>query len=151
MRILITYPVAEDVLLGILNDNIIYRPDLQTKGNRFVTKALTELRPDVLIAQKLPDEQVVKSWVLATPDSARFIVQKGNSQYAGEAQHFSFAGVPVFTTVPDDRIHPDIQPLILAERVHTKRSHVWGGVRRVSFLQTKKYLSPLSVLASSIL
>ena len=121
MRILISYPVAEDVLRAILNDNVIYRPDLQSKGSRFLSKALTELRPDVLVTQELPDEQAVRSWVFATPESAQFIVQKGNSQQAGEDRPFWFAGVSVFTTVPDDRIHADIDALILAERINTER------------------------------
>ncbi|MCP2729959.1 hypothetical protein [Limnofasciculus baicalensis] len=152
MRILIAYPVDEDVLLAILNDNVIYRPDLQTKGSRFVTKALTELRPDVLIAQELPDEQAVQSWVSATPKSARFIVQKGNIHQDGEARQSWFAGVPVFTTALNDRIHPDIQPLSVAERVHTERL-VWGGdyTLRVSFLKVKKHLLCSSVRALSIL
>ncbi len=127
MRILITYPVDENVLLAILNDNVIYRPDLQTKGSRFVAKALTELRPDVLIAQELPDRQAVQSWVSATPKSARFIVQKGNIYQDGNAQQSWFAGVPVFTTVLNERIHPDIQPMIVAERIHTERIVCMGG------------------------
>lgn len=120
MRILIAYKVAEDILQDILNDNIIYRPDLHSLGSRFVGFALTELKPDVLITQELPDEQAVRSWESAMPESTRFIVLHVNSQQALEARQFWFAGVPVFPT-PNDETHPDIQPLILAERVNTER------------------------------
>lgn len=143
MRILIAYPVPEDILLAILADNIIYRPDLQTKGSRFVGKALTELKPDVLIVQELPSEQAIRNWESAMPDSARFIVQEVNKNQAGNAPQFWFAGVPVFPTVPHAQIHDDIQslsqdvpvsptvphdqidtdilPLSLAERINTER------------------------------
>jgi len=149
MRILIAYPVAEDVLLAILNDNVIYRPDLQTKGSRFVGKALTELRPDVLIAQDLPDEQAVRSWESATPESARFIVQKVNSQPAGEARQFWFAGVPVFPTVPDDRIHADIQLLSLAERINTERL-LRGQVGNKSVVSARQKVSVVLVGAGIV-
>ncbi len=143
MRILIAYPVAEDILQAILDDNIIYRPDLQTKGSHFVGKALTELKPDVLIVQELPSQQAIRSWESAMPTTERFIVQKLNSQQASNVQ-FWFAGVPVFpsvpnersihdniqplsqdvpvsSNVPNDQIHADILPLSLVERINTSR------------------------------
>ncbi len=144
MRILIAYKVAEDILRDILDDNIIYRPDLQIKGSRFIGKTLIELKPDVLIVQELPEEQAIRSWESAMPTTERFIVLHVNSLQAGDARQFWFAGVRVFPcvpndpkihddiqplsqdvadspSVPNDRIHADILPLSLAERINTER------------------------------
>lgn len=106
MRILIAYKVAEDIIQDILDDNIIYRPDLHSKGSRFIGKTLIELKPDVLIVQELPEEQAIRSWESAMPDKERFIVQKVNSLQAEDAPQFWFAGVRVFPSVPNDRSYP---------------------------------------------
>lgn len=102
MRILIAYKVAKDILQDILDDNIIYRPDLQIKGSHFIGKTLTEVKPDVLIVQELPEEQAIRSWESAMPTTERFIVQKVNSLQAGDARQFWFAGVRVFASVPNE-------------------------------------------------
>ncbi|MEM9214165.1 MAG: hypothetical protein AAGD25_07425 [Cyanobacteria bacterium P01_F01_bin.150] len=105
MQILIAYPIAEESILHeILSNNIIYRPDLLTKGSRFITSVLTENRPNILITQELPDEEVVRCWLSEMPsDSAQFIIQKHNEQQ-GEQPSW-IAGVPVYTVLPVESIH----------------------------------------------
>jgi glycine/D-amino acid oxidase-like deaminating enzyme len=75
MRVLLTYPLLDEVEDAVLGDNVVYRPDLDRKGPLATTRALLSTRPNVVLTRNSIGASAATAWRGAMPLSPLLLVQ----------------------------------------------------------------------------
>lgn len=120
MRILIDFKLERHLEDLLVADNIIYRPDLQTKGKRYLRKALYLAQPHVLITRNLPESDTVSDWNLKDSNESIFIILI-TSLYNGLSQNINeIAGIPIYFISNEFENDLEIKALRLAEEINRK-------------------------------
>lgn len=77
MLILLTCPSPEDVPAAARSGNIIYRPDLADACADTVARALSAVKPDVLIIRSAVAPAALAAWRTARPDAPLLVIDAG--------------------------------------------------------------------------
>ncbi len=118
MRILIDFKLERHLEDLLVADNIIYRPDLQTKGKRYLRKALYLAQPHVLITRNLPEYETVSDWNLKDSNKSIFIILIAISNNSLSPNINEIAGIPIYSISDEIYNNPEIQALTLAEEMN---------------------------------
>ncbi len=120
MQILIDFKLEQHLEDLLISDNIIYRPDLQTKGRRFLRKALSLAQPHVLMTRQLPEEDTISDWKIKDSHQSNFIILITSSEKLLSKTIEKIADIPIYYVSEEIENYPEIQALSLAEEINRK-------------------------------
>jgi glycine/D-amino acid oxidase-like deaminating enzyme len=169
VRVLIASDFPGAAVEHISNARIRHRPDLLGARESSLASALNEARPNVLIAEREPGEDVVRSWLAAMngepvvlmclqADGVHSLAGGLPSMYGTPPDRYLAAGVPVYTislrTGKDDQAHQEmvlLRALAVAERFLLDAAHMAGHDPAVSRAATPGPVSRADTANSIIL
>src|SRR6266536_3680593 len=101
----------------ILADNVLYRPGLEHQGSQALARALTALRPDVLLVRSHLEPRAAQAWRTAAPGAPRLVIATDPAA-VGDPE-LAALGI-VWRTVAYTDGGVELAALALAERSWTK-------------------------------
>lgn len=115
MLIFVDFKIESNLEERLISDNVIYRPDIESKTPRNLQRALLSNLPDVLITRSIPDEDVLLSWKNECPQAYIFII------YIGEDKRLidNVCNIPVHHISPVAAENPELKAFILAEKINS--------------------------------
>jgi len=117
MLILLSYAVPQETQDEILADNVLYRPGLEHQGSQALARALTALRPDVLLVRSHLEPRAAQAWRTAAPGAPRLVIATDPAA-VGDPE-LAALGI-VWRTVAYTDGGVELAALALAERSWTK-------------------------------
>ncbi len=118
MRILVSFKLS-DYLAGLLvGDNVVYRPDLESKADHELGRALRAAIPDILMTRKIPNSDQVRAWRVTHSSRPQSIVLIGHKDHEREVA-VTICGVRVWLIdEADSSVLPEIAAFRLAEELN---------------------------------
>ena len=106
-----------------LDDNIVYRPDLETKPNNALAKTLTQWSPDVVLCRRPPETEVLRQWAEVAEGAPRCLIAFGGER--GDEARLARLGISLHFVAEEtddisDRDEPEMRAIMLAERLITR-------------------------------
>lgn len=122
MKIAIGFRLRPGLEALLVDDNVLYRPDLTAKGEHALRALLTTWPPDVFIARALPGGAVLRSWRAALRRAhppILLIVPEGAAEAAPVGE--DAAGIEIHQVKASGSLEPEVDALLLAEKLHLSR------------------------------
>jgi D-amino-acid dehydrogenase len=119
VRILISFRLRPELESLLVDENVFYRPDLQTKNHQALGACLVRNLPDVIIVRTLPAPELLRSWRAVTPRHralAMIALIKGD-----ETRTTPIDGLSIHIVDPEQTEQPEIEALLLAESLNRER------------------------------
>lgn len=122
MRILIDFRLEKDLEALLIGNNVLYRPDIEIKGNRCRSSVLQLHAPDVLITRVLPQVEAVEQWRHAAPYQSLAVILIALSSEPPVSHPETLAGVPLHR-VQGAQSCAEVEAFILAEQLNSRVLH----------------------------
>jgi glycine/D-amino acid oxidase-like deaminating enzyme len=120
MRIAIAFRLPPELEVLLVDDNVLYRPDLQIKGPHAMQAMLSTGQPDVLILRSLPNTDVLAAWRAAiSKDRPLGIIQLAEGS-ANLARQEMPNGIELHQIDISTTLQPEIDALLLAESANLR-------------------------------
>jgi glycine/D-amino acid oxidase-like deaminating enzyme len=140
VKILINFRLAGELESILLDQNIIYRPDLQVKSSNALNVSLALSRPDVIIVRSIPAPEVLKNWrTLTSKDCPLAVIGLIEGEW-NEPLGYQIEGLSIHTIDPTKTDHPEVAALQLAESLNldSLRSYQAIGIRSASVAPARR-------------
>ncbi len=119
MRILVAYPMAAGAVTLLGRETVSYRPEIAGATGKSLRSAIEGCRPDIVLAEQVPDRPDLEAWRELMPHARLFVVLRSNA--VDERDRSDELLPDVFLHhVHGDGPNVDLDVLTAAERLYTR-------------------------------
>lgn len=130
MKIVIPFRLPEEIEALVVDENVVYRPDLATKGRHAMRAMMLAERPDMLIERCPCPGDVLGSWRDAVPRERRLDVIHIPSPEGPRDQRLDVPGIGVHDLDVASSPRPEVAALEMAESINVRRLGAEVDLRR---------------------